>query len=124
MRPIIVPTAGGDKTTAPPSWGLRCRAASSGRLLFMREGTGISVGVAGAITAFFVALAGLLVATTYLLVCVYAIVKLVGDREGHPDPATIIVGFVLLTTLLVAGLLVGLRFLGRSLSSRARADAS
>jgi protein-S-isoprenylcysteine O-methyltransferase Ste14 len=88
----------------------------------MREGTGTAGAVAGAITAFFVALAGLVAATTYLLVCIYAIVKLVGDREGHPDPATLIVGFVLLVTALVAGLLVGVRYLGRSLSSRSRTD--
>jgi protein-S-isoprenylcysteine O-methyltransferase Ste14 len=89
----------------------------------MREGTGISAGITGAMVAFFVALAGLLVVTTYLLVSVYAIVKLVGDREGHPDPATLIVGFVLLVTTLVVGLMVGIRYLGRSLSSRSRADA-
>jgi protein-S-isoprenylcysteine O-methyltransferase Ste14 len=89
----------------------------------MREGTGISAGIAGAMIAFFVALAALLVVTTYLLVSVYAIVKLVGDREGHPDPATLIVGFVLLVTTLVVGLMVGIRYLGRSLSSRSRADA-
>ena len=88
----------------------------------MREGTGVSLSVAGGITAFFVGLAGLLVFTTYLLVSVYAIVKLVGDREGHPDPFTLIVGFVLLTSVLVTGLLVGIRFLGRSLTSRARTD--
>ncbi|MEP6476221.1 MAG: hypothetical protein ABJC60_03005 [Actinomycetota bacterium] len=90
----------------------------------MREGTGTAGAVTGAITGFFVALPGLLVATTYLLVCVYAIVKLIGDREGHPDPATLIVGFVGLTTLLVTGLTVGLRYLGRSLTSRARSDVS
>jgi protein-S-isoprenylcysteine O-methyltransferase Ste14 len=88
----------------------------------MREGTGISAGVAGAITAFFAALAALLVVTTYLVVSVYAIVKLIGDPEGHPDPATIIVGFVLLTSVLVTGLMVGVRFMGRSLSSRARPE--
>jgi divalent metal cation (Fe/Co/Zn/Cd) transporter len=74
--------------------------------------------------AFFVALAALLVVTTYLLVSVYAIVKLIGDREGHPDPATLIVGFVLLTSVLVTGLMVGARYLGRSLNSRARADGA
>jgi protein-S-isoprenylcysteine O-methyltransferase Ste14 len=89
----------------------------------MREGTGISAGIAGAMIAFFAALAALLVVTTYLLVSVYAIVKLVGDREGHPDPATLIVGFVLLVTTLVVGLMVGIRYLGRSLSSRSHADA-
>jgi divalent metal cation (Fe/Co/Zn/Cd) transporter len=90
----------------------------------MREGTGISAGIAGAMIAFFAALAALLVVTTYLLVSVYAIVKLIGDREGHPDPATLIVGFVLLTSVLVTGLMVGARYLGRSLNSRARADGA
>jgi protein-S-isoprenylcysteine O-methyltransferase Ste14 len=90
----------------------------------MREGTGISAIIAGAMIAFFVALAALLVVTTYLLVSVYAIVKLIGDREGHPDPATLIVGFVLLTSVLVTGLMVGARYLGRSLNSRARADGA
>lgn len=88
----------------------------------MREGTGVSLSVAGAITGFFVGLAGLIVATTYLLVSVYAVVKLVGDPEGRPDPATLIVGFVLLITVHVTGLLAGVRFLGRSLNSRAHAE--
>ena len=88
----------------------------------MREGTGISVGVAGAITSFFTALAALLVGTTYLFVCVYAIVKLIGDADGHPDPATLIVGFVAIPTVLVTGLLVGIRFLGKALNSRKRPE--
>jgi hypothetical protein len=88
----------------------------------MREGTGISMGVAGLITTFFTALAALLVGTTYLFVCVYAIVKLIGDADGHPDPATLIVGFVAIPTVLVAGLLVGIRFLGASLNSRKRPE--
>ena len=90
----------------------------------MREGTGVSLSVAGAITGFFVGLAGLIVATTYLFVSVHAVVKLVGDPESHADPATLIVGFVLLVTVHVTGLLAGLRYLGRSLNSRARADAN
>jgi hypothetical protein len=88
----------------------------------MREGTGISMAVAGLVTTFFTALAALLVTFTYLLVCVYAIVKLIGDADGHPDPATLIVGFVAITTVLVAGLLVGIRFLGKSLNSRKRPE--
>jgi len=88
----------------------------------MREGTGISMGVAGAITTFFTFLAGLLVGTTYLFVCVYAIVKLIGDADGHPDPATLIVGFVAIPTVLVTGLLVGVRFIGKSLNSRKRPE--
>ena len=88
----------------------------------MREGTGIAGGVAGAITTFFTFLAALLVGTTYLFVCVYAIVKLIGDADGHPDPATLIVGFVVIPTVLVIGLFVGIRFLGKSLISRKRPE--
>lgn len=88
----------------------------------MREGTGVSLSVVGAITGFFVGLAGLTVVTTYLLVCVYAVVKLVGDPEGHPDALTLVLGFVFLITVLVTVLLAGVRYLGRSLNSRARAD--
>jgi hypothetical protein len=88
----------------------------------MREGTGISMGVAGLVTTFFTALAALLVGTTYLFVCVYAIVKLIGDADGHPDPATLIVGFVAIPPVLIAGLLVGIRFLGASLNSRKRLE--
>ena len=90
----------------------------------MREGTGVSLGIGGIITAFFTMLAGLVVAFTYLFVCVYAIVKLIGDADGHPDPVTIIVGFVALVSALVLGLLAGLRFLGRSLNSRRREPAA
>lgn len=84
----------------------------------MREGTGISLGIAGAVTAFFTLLGGLAAVATYLLVCVYAIVKLIGDRNGHPDPTTLVLGFVLLTSVFVVGLLGGIRYLGRSLASR------
>jgi protein-S-isoprenylcysteine O-methyltransferase Ste14 len=86
----------------------------------MREGTGISLTVSGLVAGFFTALGALIVVLTYLFVCVYAIVKLIGDADGHPDPATMIVGFVLLVTVLVLGLLVGVRLLGRSLNTRRR----
>jgi protein-S-isoprenylcysteine O-methyltransferase Ste14 len=86
----------------------------------MREGTGISLTVSGLVAGFFTALGALIVVLTYLFVCVYAIVKLIGDADGHPDPATMIVGFVPLVTVLVLGLLVGVRLLGRSLNTRRR----
>ena len=88
----------------------------------MREGTGISLAVAGAVASFFTALAALLVATTYVFVCVYAIVKLIGDADGHPDPTTVMLGFVAIPTVLVAGLFAGIRFLGSSLNSRRRPE--
>jgi protein-S-isoprenylcysteine O-methyltransferase Ste14 len=86
----------------------------------MREGTGISLAIGGIVTGFFTMLATLIVAFTYLVVCVYGIVKLIGDADGHPDPTTIIVGFIALVSALLLGLLVGVRILGRSLSSRRR----
>ena len=88
----------------------------------MREGTGISLGIGGLVAGFFTALAGVIAGVTYLFVCVYAIVKLIGDSQGHPDPTTIIVGFVLLVSVLVVGLLIGVRLLGSSLNTRRRAD--
>ena len=86
----------------------------------MREGTGISLAIGGLVSAFFTALGALVVVVTYLFVCVYAIVKLIGDADGHPDPATVIMGFVLLVSVLVVALLVGVRFLGKSLATRRR----
>jgi hypothetical protein len=90
----------------------------------MREGTGISLAIGGLVAAFFTALGALIVGVTYLFVCVYAIVKWIGDADGHPDPATLIVGVVVLVSVLVLGLLVGIRLLGRSLVNRRRDDAA
>jgi hypothetical protein len=84
----------------------------------VREGTGISLGVAGVIVTFFTLLGALVVFLGYALVSVYAIVKLIGGREDHANPTVVIVGFVLLTSTLVAALLVGIRYLGGSLNER------
>ena len=88
----------------------------------MREGTGISLGIGGVVAAFFTALAGVIVALTYLLVCVYAIVKLIVDPQGQPDPTTLLVGSVLVVSVLVLGLLAGVRMLGGSLIARRHFD--
>jgi hypothetical protein len=89
----------------------------------VREGTGVSLGVAGVIVTFFTLLGALVVFLGYALVSVYAIVKLIGGREDHANPTVVIVGFVLLTSTLVAALLVGIRYLGGSLNERKRHDA-
>jgi hypothetical protein len=88
----------------------------------VREGTGISLGVAGAIATFFTLLGALVVFLGYALVSVYAIVKIIGGREDHPNPAVIVLGFVLLTFTLVAALLAGIHYLGGSLNERKRRD--
>ena len=88
----------------------------------MREGTGISLGIGGVAAAFFTALAGVIVAVTYLLVCVYAVVKLIVDPGGQPDPTTLLVGSILVVSALVLGLLAGIRLLGGSLITRMRSD--
>ena len=84
----------------------------------MREGTGISLGVAGLVAGYLTALAGLIAVVTYVFVCVYAIVKLIGDAEGHPDPTIVIVGFVLAVSALVLVMLGGVRLIGASLIGR------
>jgi protein-S-isoprenylcysteine O-methyltransferase Ste14 len=88
----------------------------------MREGTGVSLAIGGLISGFFTVLGAIVVVVTYLFVCVYAIVKWIGDADGHPDPATIIVGFVAIVSLLVLGLLLGVRLVGRSFVVRRRDD--
>jgi hypothetical protein len=90
----------------------------------MREGTGVSLAIGGLISGFFTVLGAIVVVVTYLFICVYAIVKWIGDADGHPDPATIIVGFVALVSVLVIAVLVGVRQVGRSLVSRRRDDAA
>ncbi len=90
----------------------------------MREGTGVSLAIGGLISGSFTVLGAIVVVVTYLFICVYAIVKWIGDAGGHPDPATIIVGFVALVSVLVIALLVGVRLLGRSLVSRRRSDTA
>ena len=89
----------------------------------MREGTGISFAVAGAIVTFFTLLGALVVLLGYALVSVYAIVKIVGGSEDHANPTVVVVGFVLVTFALVAALLTGIRYLGGSLNERKRRDA-
>ena len=88
----------------------------------MREGTGISLAVAGAVVTFFSLLGAVVVVLGYALVSVYAIVKLIGGREDHVNPVVVIVGFALLAFALVTGLLIGIRYLGGSLNERKRRD--
>jgi hypothetical protein len=90
----------------------------------MREGTGVSLAIGGLISGFFTVLGAIVVVVTYLFICVYAIVKWIGDADGHPDPATIIVGFVALVSVLVIAVMVGVRLVGRSLVSRRRDDTA
>ena len=88
----------------------------------MREGTGVSLAIGALLSASFTAIAGVVVGVTYLFVCLYAIVKWIVDADGHPDPTTIVVGFVVLVPLLVLVVLVATRMLGRSLVTRRRTD--
>jgi hypothetical protein len=89
----------------------------------VREGTGVSLGVAGTIVTFFTLLGALVVFVGYGFVSVYAIVKIVGGREDHANPTVVVVGFVLITFTLAVALLAGIRYLGGSLNERKRRDA-
>ena len=88
----------------------------------MRQGTGVSLAIAGLLTGFLASLAAIVVVVTYLFICGYAIANWIRDANGHPDPATIIVGFVVMVPLLVLVALLAVRLVGRSLVSRRRED--
>ncbi len=81
------------------------------------KGTGLAI--AGVLVAVFAALPFVVLATLYLFVTVYAIVRAVGPGTGE-DPAVIVVGFVLLTSVLAVAIGVAVHLIGRSLTPRKR----
>jgi hypothetical protein len=78
---------------------------------------GIGLAIAGIIVAFFATLPFLLVAVLYLFVTIYAIVRAIGPGAGE-DPVTIVVGFVLITSVFAILLGVAIHFVGRSLTPK------
>jgi hypothetical protein len=86
----------------------------------MREHTGLSLGIAAAIVAFFMVLPALLVVTIYSFITVYAIVKAIGSAPTSPSAITVLLGVIGLVTtfsLLLAGLVT---FAGRSMNPKKR----
>lgn len=84
---------------------------------------GVGLAVAGVLVTFFATLPLVLIAVLYLFVTIYAIVRAIGTGSGE-DPVTIVVGFVLLTSLFVLLVAVTVHLVGRSLTPRKRRSKS
>ncbi len=84
---------------------------------------GAGLAVAGVIVAFLASLPFVLLASLYLFVTVYAIVRSIGPGAGE-NPLAIVVGFVLITSLFAVLLGVAIHLVGRSLTPRKRHGGS
>ncbi len=80
---------------------------------------GVGLAVAGVLVVFFATLPFVLVVVLYLFVTVYAIVRAIGPGAGE-NPVAIVLGFVLITSVLTAGVGITVHFVGRSLTPRKR----
>ena len=80
---------------------------------------GVGLAVAGVLVTFFTTLSFVSIVVLYLFMTIYAIVRAIGPGAGE-DPVTIVVGFVLLTSLFVVLLAVTVHLVGRSLTPTKR----
>lgn len=78
---------------------------------------GIGLALAGIIVAFFAALPFVLIVVLYVFITIYAIVRAIGPGAGE-NPVTIVVGFVLITSVFAILLGVTIHFVGRSLTPK------
>lgn len=78
---------------------------------------GIGLAIAGVIVAFFATMPFLLVAVLYVFLTIYAIVRAIGPGAGE-NPVTIVVGFVLVTSVFAILLGVAIHFVGRSITPK------
>jgi hypothetical protein len=82
---------------------------------------GIGLAIAGAIVAFFATLPFVLIVTLYVFLTIYAIVRAIGPGAGE-NPVTIVVGFVLITSVFAVLLGVTIHLIGRSLTPKKRRE--
>jgi hypothetical protein len=80
---------------------------------------GIGLAIAGIIVAFFATLPFLFILVLYVFITIYAIVRAIGPGAGV-NPAVIVVGFVLITSVFAVLLGVMIHLVGRSITPRKR----
>jgi hypothetical protein len=90
-------------TTSGPDGDLRPASRGGAKLL--------GIGVAGLSVIYLVVLPAVLVGLIYLFISIYAVVKI--SPPGHPNPAVVLVGVVLLVGLMTALLGVSIWLIGR-----------
>ena len=84
---------------------------------------GVGLGVAGVLVTFFTTLPFVFIAVLYLFLTIYAIVRAIGPGSGE-NPVTIVVGFVLLTSMFALLMGVSIALVGRSLTPKKRRSTS
>jgi hypothetical protein len=84
---------------------------------------GVGLAVAGVLVTFFATLPFVLIVVLYLFMITYAVVRAIGPGSGY-NPVTIVVGFVLLTSLSAVLMAVTVHLVGRSLTPRKRRTKS
>lgn len=80
---------------------------------------GIGLAVAGVIVTFFTVLPFVFIVALYVFLTIYAIVRAIGPGTGE-NPVTILVGFVLITSMFATLLGVAIHLVGRSFTPKRR----
>jgi hypothetical protein len=78
---------------------------------------GIGLAISGIIVAFFAVMPFVFIVVLYLFLTIYAIVRAIGPGAGE-NPVTIVVGFVLITSVFAILLGVTIHFVGRSITPK------
>jgi hypothetical protein len=78
---------------------------------------GIGVAIAALIVAFLATMPFVLIVVLYVFLTIYAIVRAIGPGAGE-NPVTIVVGFVLITSVFAVMLGVTIHFVGRALTPK------
>jgi hypothetical protein len=99
----------------------RQRRGSSGSEVGL-GGKGIGVAIAGMLMLAFAAMPFLLLVMLYLFLSGYAIAHGIASGQGE-DAETIVVGFVVTTSLFALLIAVAVHLIGRSITPRKRRDA-
>ena len=84
---------------------------------------GVGLAIAGVLVTFFTTLSFVVIVVLYLFMTIYAIVRAIGPGAGQ-NPVTIVIGFVLLTSMFVVLIAVTVHLVGRSLTPRKRRSKS
>ena len=78
---------------------------------------GVGVAIAALIVAFFATMPFIFIVVLYVFITIYAIVRAIGPGAGE-NPVTIVVGFVLITSMFATLLGVTIHFVGRAITPK------
>jgi len=89
----------------------------------MHENRGLAVAIAGVLVVFAAMVGGVIILLSWMGITGYAVFKMVmGGADDDPNVAGIIIAVVLLVTTLVTLTAVGIRFIGKGMEPKKRAD--